>query len=116
MIRAFYRKIPILGVCLGHECIGELFGARVVHAKKILHGKTSAIYHRGTGIFKNLSSPFSAARYHSLVIDRVPEEFCLDAWNGGREIMARRIDTLARWLIPLSYYAACGLMVLVFLS
>ncbi len=88
VIKNFYKTIPILGVCLGHECIGEVFGSRVVHAKKILHGKTSKIYHGGNGIFKGLPNPFEAARYHSLVIDRAPDNFTLAAWDRTKEVMA----------------------------
>jgi len=89
-IKHFYTRVPILGVCLGHECIGELFGAKVVHAQRILHGKTSKIYHRQRGLFKSVSRSFDAARYHSLVIDSVPEGFTLEAWDSRREIMAIR--------------------------
>lgn len=88
VIKNFYKTIPILGVCLGLECIGEVFGAKVVHAKKILHGKTSKIYHTNNCIFKGLTNPFEAARYHSLVIDSVPDEFKLTAWDRTKEIMA----------------------------
>jgi anthranilate synthase/aminodeoxychorismate synthase-like glutamine amidotransferase len=87
VIESFYKKVPILGVCLGHECIGEIFGAKVVHAKKILHGKTSEIRHNNSGIFKGLKNPFEAARYNSLVIDQTPEDFILTAWDPDNEIM-----------------------------
>lgn len=87
-IKHFYKQIPILGVCLGHECIGEIFGAKVVHAVTILHGKTSKIYHNHQGIFKGIKSPFKAARYHSLVTDPVPAAFDLAAWDEKNEIMA----------------------------
>jgi anthranilate synthase/aminodeoxychorismate synthase-like glutamine amidotransferase len=88
VIRNFYRSIPILGVCLGHECIAEVFGATIIHARKILHGKTAQIIHTGTGLFAGLSSPIVAARYNSLVIDRVPAGFDLAAWDSRKEIMA----------------------------
>ncbi|MBI4235716.1 aminodeoxychorismate/anthranilate synthase component II [Candidatus Peregrinibacteria bacterium] len=88
VIRQFHREIPILGVCLGHECIGEIFGAKIKHAKQILHGKTSQIHHTKNGIFENVKNPFTAARYHSLTIDQVPEDFELTAWTANREIMA----------------------------
>ncbi len=68
-IKQFYKKIPILGVCLGHQCIGYNFGAKIIRAKKIMHGKTSLIYHNRKDIFKGIKSPFEATRYHSLVID-----------------------------------------------
>jgi anthranilate synthase/aminodeoxychorismate synthase-like glutamine amidotransferase len=66
----FYKKMPVLGVCLGHQCIGYVFGAKVVQAKEIMHGKTSLIYHNGKGIFKGVENPFSATRYHSLIVDK----------------------------------------------
>lgn len=92
VIKNFYKKIPILGVCLGQECIGELFGAKIVHAKKIMHGKTSKIYHTTENSTKNLfnkmKNPFVAARYHSLIINKVPKDFILTAWTFDNEIMA----------------------------
>ena len=88
VIKYFHKTVPILGVCLGHECIGELFGSRIVHAKQIMHGKTSRIYHHGQGIFRHIRSPFNAARYNSLVIDRVPERFILLARDEHGDIMA----------------------------
>jgi len=78
MIRYFYKKIPILGVCLGHQCIGEVFGAEVINSGTVVHGKTSLIYHDGKSIFKGIKNPFEAARYHSLILkkDTVPD--CLE--------------------------------------
>ena len=70
LIQKFYKKIPILGVCLGHQCIGYCFGGRIIKADKIMHGKTSLIYHNERGIFKGIKNPFPATRYHSLVIDK----------------------------------------------
>ncbi|MCE5329673.1 aminodeoxychorismate/anthranilate synthase component II [bacterium] len=70
IILKFYKKIPILGVCLGHQCIGEVFGAEVINSGIVFHGKTSLIYHDGKTIFDKIENPFEAARYHSLVIDR----------------------------------------------
>ncbi|MEI6127433.1 MAG: aminodeoxychorismate/anthranilate synthase component II, partial [Pseudomonadota bacterium] len=96
-IKSFYKTTPLLGVCLGHECLGEAFGAQVVHAKKIMHGKTSRVYHAGTGIFKGLKNPFVAARYHSLAINRVPRGFSLSAWDRQREIMAIAHATYPAW-------------------
>ena len=83
---------PILGVCLGHQCIGQAFGAEIVRAKTIMHGKTSMVVHRGIGVFKGLPQPFEATRYHSLVIkpDTLPEELEMLAWteeDGYHEIM-----------------------------
>jgi len=82
-IQTFAQKIPILGVCLGHQSIGQAFGGKVVHAARVMHGKTSLIYHQGTGVFKNLPNPFEATRYHSLVIERasLPTELEITAWT-----------------------------------
>jgi anthranilate synthase/aminodeoxychorismate synthase-like glutamine amidotransferase len=88
VIRKFYKKIPILGVCLGHECIGEIFGSEIGHAKRILHGATSRIHHEKIGIFKGIRNPFMAARYHSLIVKSVPKDFILTAWDEHKEIMA----------------------------
>jgi len=87
-IRCFYRRVPMLGVCLGNECIGAVFGSRIVHARRILHGKTSPVYHTGTGLFQGLPNPLIAARYHSLALDRVPRDFYLSAWAEDGEVMA----------------------------
>lgn len=82
-IRHFAGKIPILGVCLGHQGIGQAFGGNVVHAKKVMHGKTSRIYHDNSGLFADLSNPFDATRYHSLVIEQHSLPQCLEitAWT-----------------------------------
>ncbi len=89
-IQAFAGKIPLLGVCLGHQGIGQAFGGKIVRAQHIMHGKTSLIYHQGQGLFKNLPCPFTATRYHSLVIDRHSLPSCLQitAWTetAGGEI------------------------------
>jgi len=90
VVEAFAGKIPILGVCLGHQSIAQVFGAEVGHASRLMHGKTSMIYHRGEGVFEGLPNPFCATRYHSLAALRhsIPE--CLDvtAWTDDGEIMA----------------------------
>ncbi len=70
VIRAFAGRVPVLGVCLGHQCIGQLYGGEVVRASQVMHGKTSLIHHRGTGVFAGLPEPLEATRYHSLVVDR----------------------------------------------
>ncbi|HEB58965.1 MAG TPA: aminodeoxychorismate/anthranilate synthase component II [Gammaproteobacteria bacterium] len=82
-IQAFAGRIPILGVCLGHQSIGQAFGGRIVHAGAIMHGKTSMIHHRDTGVFSGLSNPFEATRYHSLVIEKASLPACLEvtAWT-----------------------------------
>jgi anthranilate synthase component 2 len=78
---------PILGVCLGHQCIGQVFGGIIVHANKIMHGKTSMVKHTGVGVFSGISSPFEATRYHSLVIDKgtMPECLELTAWTENED-------------------------------
>lgn len=75
--------VPILGICLGHQCIGQVFGGRVVRARRVMHGKTSPIHHRGQGVFRGLSEPFEATRYHSLVVERASLPDCLEvtAWT-----------------------------------
>lgn len=88
VVQKFYTHIPILGVCLGHECIGQIFGSRVVKAKRVLHGKTSDIYHSNQKLFKGIKNPFKGARYHSLILDQVPENFNMAAWTKDKEIMA----------------------------
>lgn len=88
-IKHFAGKLPILGVCLGHQSIGQAFGGRIVHAGEIMHGKTSPIYHRDGGIFAGLDNPFVATRYHSLVIDResLPDCFEITAWTEKKDKM-----------------------------
>ena len=90
LVRQFGAEIPILGVCLGHQCIGEAYGGRTVRARRPMHGKTSPIRHDGRGPFAGLPNPFEAARYHSLVIDRgrVPDELEVVAQSDDDEIMA----------------------------
>jgi len=96
-ISRFAGQIPILGVCLGHQSIGQAFGGRIVHARKVMHGKTSPIHHANSGIFSGLSNPYLATRYHSLVIDKesLPECLEITAWTensdgGVDEIMGVR--------------------------
>lgn len=89
VIRHFKGTIPILGVCLGHQCIGEAFGGKIVPAPRLMHGKTSLIYHAGGDLFRNIPSPFEATRYHSLIIekDSVPASLAITAWTAEEEIM-----------------------------
>ncbi|RLU02259.1 MAG: aminodeoxychorismate/anthranilate synthase component II [Ketobacter sp.] len=86
-IEHFAGKLPILGVCLGHQSIGQVFGGKVVRADAVMHGKTSPIYHRDEGVFKGLSNPFEATRYHSLVVDRhsLPECLEITAWTQNQD-------------------------------
>lgn len=102
VIRAFGGEIPILGVCLGHQCIAQALGGRVVRAREVMHGKTSAIHHAGEGVFTGLPSPFQATRYHSLIVDRhqLPPELSITAWTRSAageadEIMGLRHNTQA---------------------
>lgn len=91
VIAEFAGKIPLLGICLGHQSIGQVFGGQIVRAEKVMHGKLSAIHHQGTGVFKGLNQPFTATRYHSLVVDKKTLPDCLEvtAWtetaDGERE-------------------------------
>ena len=96
-IRRFAGKIPILGVCLGHQSIGQAFGGKIVHATQLMHGKTSDIRHIDAGVFKGLPDPLTATRYHSLVIERASLPECLEvtAWSEDGEIMGVRHRELA---------------------
>jgi anthranilate synthase component 2 len=96
LIRAFAGKLPILGVCLGHQSIGQAFGGRIVRARELMHGKTSMIHHANAGVFHGLTNPFRATRYHSLVIERASLPDCLEitAWTDDGEIMGVRHKTL----------------------
>ncbi len=89
LIRTFSGRVPILGVCLGHQCIGEVFGGEVVRATRPMHGKTSRIFHKGSGVFAELPNPFEATRYHSLIVKResLPKELSVTAWTQEKEIM-----------------------------
>jgi anthranilate synthase component 2 len=97
LIQKFAGKMPILGVCLGHQAIGQAYGGKIVHAGHVMHGKTSAMRHRGDGVFEGLPDGFAATRYHSLVIERQSLPECLDvtAWTDDGEIMGVRHKTLA---------------------
>ncbi len=100
-IKQFAGEIPLLGVCLGHQSIGQAFGGKIVHARELMHGKTSMIYHTGKGVFQGLPNPFEATRYHSLVIEKqsLPECLEITAWTQDAqgnmdEIMGVRHKTL----------------------
>lgn len=92
LIKEFAGKTPILGVCLGHQSIGQAFGGKIVRADRIMHGKTSMIYHDGKTIFRGISQPFEATRYHSLIVERENLPDCLEisAWTSEQEIMGFR--------------------------
>ncbi|MGD2140643.1 MAG: aminodeoxychorismate/anthranilate synthase component II [Burkholderiales bacterium] len=92
LVEAFAGRVPVLGVCLGHQCIGQAFGGNIIHAKTLMHGKTSPIHHHANGVFAGLPEPFTATRYHSLVIERESLPECLDvtAWTDDGEIMGVR--------------------------
>lgn len=101
-IEYFAGKLPILGVCLGHQSIGQVFGGKIIHAKKIMHGKTSMMHHKNEGVFKGLTNPYQATRYHSLVIEKESLPDCLEitAWTENAdgsmdEIMGVRHKELA---------------------
>jgi anthranilate synthase component 2 len=96
-IKEFAGKIPLLGVCLGHQSIGEAFGGRIVHARTLMHGKVSPVHHKNEGVFRNLPNPLTCTRYHSLAIERASLPDCLDvtAWTEDGEIMGVRHKTLA---------------------
>jgi anthranilate synthase/aminodeoxychorismate synthase-like glutamine amidotransferase len=96
VIKLYAGKIPILGVCLGHQSIGQAFGGKIVRAARVMHGKTSQIHHDGKGVFAGLPNPFEATRYHSLLIERASVPDCLDvtARTAEDEIMAVRHKTL----------------------
>ena len=96
VIKTFGPRLPILGVCLGHQCIGEVYGGEVVRADRLMHGKTSPIIHRGQGVFKDLPSPFEATRYHSLIVkrDTLPDVLEITAETAEGEIMGLRHKTL----------------------
>lgn len=92
LLQNFAGKLPILGVCLGHQSIGAAFGGKIIRAQQVMHGKTSTIHHTGTGVFKNIPNPYTVIRYHSLAIERSSLPDCLEvtAWTEDGEIMAVR--------------------------
>ena len=99
LIREASGSIPILGVCLGHQCIGEVFGGKVVRAERLVHGKTSAVIHNGRGIFLDVDNPFQATRYHSLLVARegLPPVLQVVAWTPENEIMSIRHQSHETW-------------------
>ena len=88
VIRRFGPKVPILGICLGHQAIGISFGANVCQSSQIMHGKKSLIFHNRTGLFQNMPLPFEAGRYHSLIVDQLPDELIIDAETPDGALMA----------------------------
>jgi len=113
IIRTFSSQIPTLGVCLGHQCIGEVFGGKVVRADRLVHGKTSAVIHNGRGIFLDIDNPFQATRYHSLIVSRdgLPDVLQVMAWTPENEIMAMRHREHETWGVqfhPESILTAAG--------
>lgn len=99
IIKEFAKKIPILGVCLGHQCIAEVFGGRIIRAKRLMHGKTSMIYHNKKTIFKGIKCPFEATRYHSLIVERkgLPENLEITAETKEKEIMGIKHKEFPAW-------------------
>ncbi len=113
LIRAFAGTIPILGVCLGHQCIGAVFGGEVVRAKRLMHGKTSRIFHAGSALFAGLPNPFDATRYHSLIVKRetLPQALAVTAWTDQKEIMGlqhRRLPVYGVQFHPESILTSAG--------
>jgi anthranilate synthase component 2 len=98
-IRALSGRVPVLGVCLGHQALGEAYGGRVVRAARLMHGKTSPILHRGRGLFAGLDNPFEATRYHSLIVERetLPDTLELVAWTPDGEIMGLKHRDHETW-------------------
>ena len=99
VIKRFGNKIPILGVCLGHQCMAEVFGGKIILARKLMHGKTSMIHHKKQGIFKGIISPFEATRYHSLIVEKksLPKTLNITAWTKDNEIMSLKHKDLPLW-------------------
>jgi anthranilate synthase/aminodeoxychorismate synthase-like glutamine amidotransferase len=99
VIQRFSGRLPILGVCLGHQAIGHVFGGKIVKAKQLMHGKTSKIYHNGKTIFKGIANPFDATRYHSLIVEskNLPKELCVIARTKDDEIMGIKHKKFPVW-------------------
>lgn len=96
VIAAFSGKIPILGVCLGHQCIARVYGAGIVHAARVMHGKTAKVGHVGAGVFKHLDNPLEVTRYHSLVVDpqTLPDSLQVTAWTAGTNNSGQRLEIM----------------------
>jgi anthranilate synthase/aminodeoxychorismate synthase-like glutamine amidotransferase len=99
VIEEFAGNIPILGVCLGHQCIGYVYGGRIINAKMLMHGKTSLVYHNKKTLFKGIENPFEATRYHSLLVEKksLPEELEITAWTKSDEIMGLKHKRFLLW-------------------
>ncbi len=113
VIKELGSKIPVLGVCLGHQCIGEVFGGKVLGAKRLMHGKTSPVQHTGKGIFKGLENPFIATRYHSLLVERksLPASLEITAETKEKEIMGlqhKKFPIYGVQFHPESILTTCG--------
>ncbi len=103
VLSAFHTQLPIMGVCLGHQSIGQYFGGQIVHANEIMHGKLSQVYHDDTGVFKGLPNPFTATRYHSLVVKQqsLPEELHVTAWTQASDGSVEDIMGLRHASLPI---------------
>lgn len=96
LIKELAGKVPVLGVCLGHQALGYAYGGKIVGAKRLMHGKTSLIFHDGSGIFAGIPNPFEATRYHSLLVEKetIPDSFKITAWTEDNEIMGLQVKGL----------------------
>lgn len=117
VIQTFSGKVPILGVCLGHQSIGHVFGGKVIRAANIMHGKTSKVYHSKDPLFKGIPSPFVATRYHSLLVEKksLPDTLRITAWTQAQEIMGLKHRSYPTWGLqfhPESIMTASGMQIL----